>query len=194
MSLPGSASGALHPPRLLGTPSPTLPLPSSRQSHVAVHHESGERAGHDGAERKKASNVHVAVDRLGHLLALWSLPANQRDRARARGLTEGPARGQGAECPCGARGPGLRRRAARRSCQRAGGALGGGRAVRSPAGLVLLPRRWVVEPSFGRASRFPRIAWYSERLSKALAGYIWCSSPACCWGSWCHCSDVRSTL
>jgi Transposase DDE domain len=32
--------------------------------------ESGARAGYDGAKRRKGSKVHIAVDTLGHLLAL----------------------------------------------------------------------------------------------------------------------------
>ena len=32
--------------------------------------ESGGRAGYDGYKRKKGSKVHIAVDTLGHLLAL----------------------------------------------------------------------------------------------------------------------------
>jgi transposase len=32
--------------------------------------ESGKRAGYDGAKRKRGSKVHIAVDTLGHLLAL----------------------------------------------------------------------------------------------------------------------------
>lgn len=32
--------------------------------------ESGARAGYDGAKRRKGSKVHLAVDTLGHLLAL----------------------------------------------------------------------------------------------------------------------------
>ncbi|SOR28959.1 protein of unknown function [Methylorubrum extorquens] len=38
--------------------------------------ESGERAGEDGAKRKQSSKLHMAVDRLGHLLALHVMPAN----------------------------------------------------------------------------------------------------------------------
>jgi transposase len=37
--------------------------------------ESGERAGYDGAKRKKGSKLHLAVDTLGHLLALHVTPA-----------------------------------------------------------------------------------------------------------------------
>ncbi len=42
--------------------------------------ESGERAGYDGAKRKKGSKVHIAVDTLGHLLALHVTPASAEDR------------------------------------------------------------------------------------------------------------------
>jgi transposase len=42
--------------------------------------ESGHRAGYDGAKRRKGSNVHAAVDTLGHLLTLHVTPANEQDR------------------------------------------------------------------------------------------------------------------
>ncbi|MBA9071613.1 hypothetical protein FHR71_005399 [Methylobacterium sp. RAS18] len=43
--------------------------------------ESGERAGYHGAKRKQGSKLHMAVDTLGHLLALHVTPANADDRA-----------------------------------------------------------------------------------------------------------------
>jgi transposase len=42
--------------------------------------ESGTRAGYDGAKRKRGSKVHMAVDTLGHLLALHVTPADVGDR------------------------------------------------------------------------------------------------------------------
>ncbi len=39
--------------------------------------ESGHRAGYDGAKRRKGSKLHVAVDILGHLLALHVTPASE---------------------------------------------------------------------------------------------------------------------
>jgi transposase len=42
--------------------------------------ESGHRAGYDGAKRRKGSKVPLAVDTLGHLLALHVTPANEQDR------------------------------------------------------------------------------------------------------------------
>ena len=43
--------------------------------------ESGERAGYDGAKRKRGSKLHMAVDTLGHLLALHVTSASVDDRA-----------------------------------------------------------------------------------------------------------------
>lgn len=39
--------------------------------------ESGDRAAYDGAKRRKGSKTHIAVDTLGHLLALHVTPANE---------------------------------------------------------------------------------------------------------------------
>ena len=48
--------------------------------------ESGTRAGYDGAKRKRGSKVHMAVDTLGHLLALHVTPANVGNRAAVKRL------------------------------------------------------------------------------------------------------------
>jgi len=40
-------------------------------------------------------------------------------------------------------------------------------------GFVLLPRRWVVERSFGWLARFRRLARDYERLAEVLAGWHW---------------------
>ena len=50
--------------------------------------ESGGRAGYDGGKRKKGSKVHIAVDTLGHLLALHVTPANEQDRAQVTELVQ----------------------------------------------------------------------------------------------------------
>src|SRR5262249_49744116 len=49
--------------------------------------ESGGRAGYDGAKKKKGSKVHVAVDTLGHLLALKVTAADEQERAQVAELT-----------------------------------------------------------------------------------------------------------
>src|SRR5215218_5915218 len=50
--------------------------------------ESGARAGYDGAKRRKGSKTHIAVDTLGHLLALLVTPADEQDRAQVAQLAE----------------------------------------------------------------------------------------------------------
>lgn len=42
--------------------------------------ESGPRAGYDGYKRRKGSKVHMAVDTLGHLIALTVTPANESEK------------------------------------------------------------------------------------------------------------------
>src|ERR1700712_364901 len=48
--------------------------------------ESGTRAGYDRAKRKRGSKVHMAVDTLGHLLALLVTPADVGDRVAVKRL------------------------------------------------------------------------------------------------------------
>jgi transposase len=48
--------------------------------------ESGARAGYDGHKRKKGAKTHVAVDTLGHLLALLVTPASTQERAQVEQL------------------------------------------------------------------------------------------------------------
>src|SRR3954451_4216148 len=50
--------------------------------------ESGGRAGYDGYERRKGSKVHMAVDTLGHLLAVHATPANEQERDQVAILAE----------------------------------------------------------------------------------------------------------
>jgi hypothetical protein len=45
---------------------------------------SGARAGYDGAKRRKGPKVHIAVDTLGHLLALRVPPADRAIAPRSR--------------------------------------------------------------------------------------------------------------
>ena len=48
--------------------------------------ESGARGAYDGAKRRKGSKVHIAVDTLGHLIALTVTPADQGDRTQVEAL------------------------------------------------------------------------------------------------------------
>jgi transposase len=50
--------------------------------------ESGRRAGWDGHKRTRGSKLHLAVDTLGHLLALHVTPADENDRTAVAELAE----------------------------------------------------------------------------------------------------------
>src|ERR671933_1607527 len=50
--------------------------------------ESGARAGYDGHKKRKGSKTHLAVDTLGHLLALVVTPAKAQDRAQVAALAQ----------------------------------------------------------------------------------------------------------
>ena len=63
---------------------PTAAIFDSRT--VQSRPESGGRAGYDGAKRRKGSKVHLAVDTLGHVLALCVTAADEQDRAQVAEL------------------------------------------------------------------------------------------------------------
>ena len=132
--------------------------------------ESGHRAGYDGAKRKRGSKVHLAVDTLGHLLALHVTPANEQDRAQVDQLAEQvqAATGQTVEVAYvdqGYTGDQPAQAAAEQGLQ-----LEVVKLPEAKKGFVLLPRRWVVERSFAWTDRFRRLARDYERLPETLAG------------------------
>jgi len=132
--------------------------------------ESGARAGYDGANRRKGSKVHVAVDTLGHLLALTVTAANAQDRAQGAALCERVQAVTGEKIKVAFVDQGYTGEQATADAAAHGIAL---RVVKLPEakkGFVLLPRRWVVERSFGWAARFRRLARDYERLLQTLAG------------------------
>ncbi len=66
--------------------SPTAAIIDSRTLQSTP--ESGGRAGDDGAKRRKGSKVHLAVDTLGHLLALCVTAADEQDCAQVSELAK----------------------------------------------------------------------------------------------------------
>jgi transposase len=132
--------------------------------------ESGARAGYDGYKRRKGSKVHLAVDTLGHLLALRVTPANAQDREQVSILAEAvqEATGQTVEVAYvdqGYTGPDARNAAAQCGIE-----LVVVKLDQAKRGFVLLPRRWVVERSFAWATRFRRLAKDYERLPEVVEG------------------------
>ena len=67
-------------------PQPRAAILDSRTLHSTP--ESGGRAGYDGYQRCRGSKVHLAVDTLGHLLALLVTPANEQDRAQVAEMAQ----------------------------------------------------------------------------------------------------------
>jgi transposase len=132
--------------------------------------ESGERAGYDGHKRKKGSKVHLAVDTLGHLLALLVTPANEQDRAQVAALAEAVQETTGQSVELAFVDQGYTGKKPARAAQAHGIQLEVVKLAAAKRGFVLLPRRWVVERSFAWAARFRRLAKDYERLPETVAG------------------------
>jgi transposase len=132
--------------------------------------ESGSRAGYDGAKRKKGSKVHMAVDTLGHLLALQVTPANEQERAQVEKLAKAVREVTGEHVELAWVDQGYTGEEAKKAAQEQGITLEVVKLPEAKRGFVLLPRRWVVERSFGWMSRFRRLARDYERLATTLVG------------------------
>ena len=132
--------------------------------------ESGSRAADDGAKRRKGSKTHIAVDTLGNLLALLVTPANEQDRAQVGQLAQAVQEVTGETVELAYVDQGYTGETAAQEAQSQGMRLEVVKLNEAKKGFVLLPRRWVVERSFGWASRFRRLARDYERLPETLAG------------------------
>ena len=132
--------------------------------------ESGSRAGYDGYKRRKGSKVHLAVDTLGQLLALLVTPANEQDRAQVGELARRIQKATGDSVEIAFVDQGYTGDQPAADAEAQGIRLEVVKLPTAKHGFVLLPRRWVVERSFGWMARFRRLAREYERLSKTLAG------------------------
>jgi len=135
--------------------------------------ESGGRAGYDGAKKRKGSKVHIAVDTLGHLLALQVTAANEQDRAQVKELAQAVQATTGENVQLAYVDQGYTGEQATADAAAHGMKLEVVKHHEAKRGFVLLPRRWVVERTFGWAARFRRLARDYERLATTLAGYHW---------------------
>ena len=135
--------------------------------------ESGRRAGYDGAKKRKGSKVHAAVDTLGHLLALKVTAANEQDREQVGDLAQAVQQVTGENVQLAYVDQGYTGEHAAHAAQEHGIRLEVVKLPEAKRGFVLLPRRWVVERSFGWAARFRRLARDYERLAATLSGYHW---------------------
>lgn len=152
-------------------PRPTAMILDSRT--VQSTPTSGARAAYDGAKRRKGSKVHIAVDTLGHLLALHVTAANEQDRAQVGELARQAQQATGKTVRMAFADQGYTGAVAADAAHAEGIAITVIKLPEAKRGFVLLPRRWVVERSFGWAARFRRIARDYERLAQNLAAYHW---------------------
>jgi transposase len=132
--------------------------------------QSGARAGYDGAKRKRGSKVHLAVDTLGHLLALHVTPANAQDRTQVATLAAAMQAETGEAVRLAYVDQGYTGDTPAADAQMQGIALEVVKLPDAKHGFVLLPRRWVVERSFAWMSRFRRLVRDYERLPETLVG------------------------
>ena len=132
--------------------------------------ESGARAGYDGAKKRKGSKTHLVVDTLGHLLAAFVTAADEQERdqvAHLAGVVQ-ELTGQTVELAYVDQGYTGEQTAAAAAAQ--GIRLEVVKLPEAKRGFVLLPRRWVVERSFGWLARFRRLARDYERLAETVEG------------------------
>jgi transposase len=149
-------------------PHPTAAILDSRTLQSSP--ESGERAGYDGAKRRKGSKVHIAVDTLGHLLALFVTPANEQDRAQVAKLAEEVQAATGEMVEVAFVDQGYTGEQPAEAAEAKGIRLKVVKLPTTKRGFVLLPRRWVVERSFAWTTRFRRLIRDYERMPETLAG------------------------
>jgi transposase len=137
--------------------------------------ESGSRAGYSGAKPRKGSKTHLAVDTVGHLLALSVTPASEDERTQVHTLATQVQEATGrhvemAYVDAGYSGPEPAASAAAQGIELV--------VVKTPEakrGFVLLPKRWVVERT------------QSQYLQSALDAQTplshdrthWVAQPAC---------------
>ena len=114
--------------------------------------------------------IALAVDTPGHLLALYVTAADQEDRVQVAELAKRVQEETGETVEVTFVEQDYTDDNAADAAAEHGIKL---EVVKLPTvkrGFVLLPRRWVVERSFGWMSRFRRLAHDNERLPETLAG------------------------
>jgi transposase len=152
-------------------PSPTAVVLDGRT--IQSTPESGARAGYDGYKRRNGSKVHVAVDTLGLLLAVRVTAASEQERAQVFDLAGDVQEATGQTVTLAFVDQGYTGDQPRADAANHGIALEVVKHAGAKKGFVLLPRRWVVERSFGWMARFRRLARDYERLAATLAEWHW---------------------
>ena len=153
---------------------PSAAIFDSRTLQSSV--ESGQRAGYDGAKRRKGSKVHLAVDTLGHLLALHVTDDDEQDRAQVAALAQQVQAVTGGSVEVAFVDQGYTGDQPAEEAAQHGIRLEVVKLPDAKKGFVLLPHRWLVERSFAWLARFRRLARDYERLPETG----WTSSHCLC--------------
>ncbi|GJE61429.1 IS5 family transposase [Methylobacterium trifolii] len=149
-------------------PEPSAVILNSRTLRSSP--ESGERAGYDGATRKKGSKVHLAVDTSGHMVALQVTPADAGDRGEVGRLAAEVQAETDASVETGFVDQGYTGDRAAEAAKAPGITLEVVKAPEAKRGFVLLPRRWGMERSFAWATRCRRLVKDYEGYATTRAG------------------------
>jgi transposase len=152
-------------------PAPTAAVLDGRT--IQSTPESGARAGYDGYKRRRGSKVHTAVDTLGLLLALRVTAASEQERAQVHDLAADVQAATGQSVTLAFVDQGYTGDQPAADAAAHGIRLEVVKLPEAKKGFVLLPRRWVVERSFGWLARFRRLARDYERTAEVLAGWHW---------------------
>ena len=112
----------------------------------------------------------MAVDTLGHLLALHVTPANEQERAQVDRLAQQVQEVTGEHVELMYADQGYTGDEPKEKAAEHGIELQVVKLEEAKRGFVLLPRRWVVERTFGWFTRFRRLARDYERLPETVQG------------------------
>jgi transposase len=127
-------------------PSPSAAILDGRT--IQSTPESGGRAGYDGHKRRNGSKVHMAVDTLGHLLALRVTAASAQERDQVAELAAAVQGATGQTVTLAYVDQGYTGDQPAADAAAHGIRLEVVTHTEPKKGFVLLPRRWVVERSF----------------------------------------------
>src|SRR5690242_956495 len=151
-------------------PQPSAAILDARTLQSTRESGGSGRAGHDRQQRRQGPKVHIAVDTLGHLLALVVTPANAQERAQVARLATAVQEATGDHVELAYVDQGYTGEQPEQDAAAVGIRLEVVKLPEAKHGFVLLPKRWVVERTFAWLARFRRLARDYERLPSTLAG------------------------
>lgn len=111
----------------------------------------------------------MAVDTLGHLVALTVTPADEQERSQVDALCQQAQQATGHTVKWAWADQSYTGEQAKSDAAKHGIELQVVKLPEAKKGFVLLPRRWVVERSFAWLARFRRLSRDFERMPEVLA-------------------------